>query len=67
MCLLLLPAGLSAQEEKFKTVVREVRKDLEKAQEEKVLTATEIEQQRTELKRHLNQLKDANQRGKGNP
>ncbi len=57
MCLLILPAGLSAQEEKFKTVVREVKKDLQKAQEEKVLTGTEIEQQRTELKRHLNQLK----------
>jgi len=57
MCLLLLPAGLSAQEEKFKTVVRDVKKDLEKAQEEKVLTASDIEQRRTELKRHLNQLK----------
>lgn len=57
MCLLLLPAGLSAQEEKFNTVVRDVKKDLEKAQEEKVLTASEIEQQRTQLKRRLSQLK----------
>jgi biopolymer transport protein ExbB len=57
MCLLILPAGLSAQEEKFKTVVRDVQEDLKKAQGEKALTRTEIDQQRTALKQHLDQLK----------
>ena len=58
ICLTFLPAGLSAQENKFKAVAREVREDLGKAQEEKALTRTEITQQRKTLRKKLNRLKE---------
>ena len=58
ICLILLPTGLSAQEEKFKAVVREVREDLGKAREEKALTKAEAAQQRITLKKNITRLKD---------
>ena len=57
ICLLLLPTGLSAREEKFQAVVREVREDLGKARNEKALTRAEVAQKRTGLKQNLNLLK----------
>ena len=57
ICLLILPAGVSAQEDKFKAVAREVREDFGKAQEEKALTRAEMTQQRKALKKDLNRLK----------
>ena len=58
ICLLILPAGLSAQEEKFKAVVREVREDLGKAQKEKMLTKADMAQQRKTLGNNINRLKE---------
>ena len=57
ICLAFLPTGLSAQEDKFKAVAREVREDFGKAQEEKALTRAEMTQQRKALKKDLNRLK----------
>ena len=56
--LFLLPAGLSAQEKKLKTVVREIREDLQSAHEEKALTQAEIKQQRDSLKTEVKRLKE---------
>ncbi|MCP4577957.1 MAG: MotA [Deltaproteobacteria bacterium] len=58
ICLLVLPAGLSAQEEKFKAVVREVREDLKDARKEKALTKAEMDQQRTTLRANVTRLKE---------
>ncbi len=58
ICLAFLPAGTSAQEEKFKAVAREVREDLGEARKEKVLTRVEAAQQRTSLKKEIKHLKE---------
>jgi biopolymer transport protein ExbB len=58
ICLIILPTGLSAQEDKFKTVVREVREDLGKAQKEKALTKADMAQQRITLRDTINRLKE---------
>ena len=58
IALVILPAGLAAQEEKFKAVAREVREDLRDAQKEKALTRAEATQQRTTLKKNLQSLKE---------
>ena len=57
LCLAIFPAGLSAQEEKFKAVVREVQEDLEKAREEKGLTRSEAARHRTRLKKDMDLIK----------
>ncbi len=51
---LILPAGISAQEGKLGSVVRDVQKDLKNAREEKALTRADIETQR---KKRLNEIK----------
>ena len=58
ICLLILPSGLSAQEEKFKVVAGEIQNDLGKAREEKALTKSEVNQQRKKLKNDINRLKE---------
>ena len=58
LCLLILPIGLSAQEEKFKAVAREIRDDLGKAQEEKALTKADMAQQRITFKQKISRLKE---------
>ena len=60
LCLIfltLLPAGLSAQEEKFKAVVREVQEDLGEARKEKAITRSEAARQRARLKKDIEGLK----------
>jgi biopolymer transport protein ExbB len=58
ICLIILPTGLSAQEDKFKTVAREVREDLGKAQKEKALTKADMAQQRITLRNNINRFKE---------
>ncbi len=56
--LFLAPTGLSAQDGKLKTVVREIRTDLAAAHEEKALTRAEIQEQRKKLKGDIKRLKE---------
>ena len=58
IALAFLPAGVSAREEKFKAVAREVREDLGEARKEKALTRAETAQKRTSLKKEIKRLKE---------